>query len=540
MRAAFKRHFPEVQLLSALEECLALGDAALVRDLMASASAPTAEDLRVLGIAHRLLGDVIASEQTLERAIAQGAAAARIDLARTYSLTERKEDAWQELQLLDIAALPAQDQAYAYRLRAELRSDLDSFEAALPDARLACRIANGLPQRAVVLPWCQITLAVTYEQLGEDHRALHLLEQLGELPVYGYPYHLVNSARVLLQLGRLEDARALILYLRTQVHTAQARRTWQRLQADLLWLQGDLSAALAVNQQAAQDAERDFNALQAVKAYLRVALLAAHLGAPDTALRALARAEVLAGSRGMRSLVLGYGASVRLRLGHLTPEAALQTLHAARDQLAQRAERPDERDMQLHACEAARHLGPEALARELEHLRALMRAAGHPAMLARSWHLLPDLAAQLRPGDPALLGPAVQPPALRLLTLNRADLMRGDRVVRLGVRRGVEVLAYLLHFGPRSLELILRDVFGDLDRTKGRNQFHQLRLRLRELAPELSLEYGGGLYHLRGQEALWWDVTGTAQPNMAHFLPACGSDWAQELALAVPEAGGGH
>lgn len=524
--------------MSALEECLALGEAELVRDLVTGADLRTvmAEDLRVLGVAYRVLGQLLESEQTLERAVAMGSPAARIDLARTMSFDERQEDAWAEVNLLDVQSLAAPDQAYAHRLRSELRHELESYEVALPDARMACRIATGLPQRAVVLPWCQITLGVTYEQLGDDLRALHLFQQLRDLPVYGYPYHLVNEARVLLQLGRLDDARPLIAQLGGQVQTDHARRIWQRLHADQVWLDGDLPVALTLNLQAARDADDAFSPVQAVSAYFRAALLAAHLNKSSEALRCLSRAEHLAASRGMRALVEGYGATVRLRLGVISPEAALVIIGRARAQLAARAERPDERDMQLHACEAARLISPVALEQELNTLRDLMRQVGHPGMLSRSWTLFPHLKAVLDDADRQMLCRGEAPARLRLLTLNRADLLRDGKVVRLGVRRGVEVLAYLLHFGPRPLDLILRDVFSDLDRDRARNQFHQLRLRLKRLVPELDLEFQGGVYGLTG--AVEWDLAARrGQGNEGlEFLPSSGSDWAQDVTLTLTSA----
>ena len=227
-----------------------------------------------------------------------------------------------------------------------------------------------------------------------------------------------------------------------------------------------------------------------------------------------------------------------LRGLELGREVGLAHLHLAEAHL--RAGRDREGFEQLVRATDARHaLGGAALAAELPTLPAAFETLAATQRGTYVHVLLEDWRALERGG----------PGHVHLTTLGGYEVSLDGRAQRLesGVARGVETLAFLLHYGRATLEQVQANVFGDVPPARARNHFHVIRLALARCVPQLFVPYDPASRSYEVSHSglrLSWDAREVeravklggelgVQRALAlytgPFLPRSSSDWALEL-----------
>src|SRR5690606_5564123 len=115
---------------------------------------------------------------------------------------------------------------------------------------------------------------------------------------------------------------------------------------------------------------------------------------------------------------------------------------------------------------------------ELDALQALSVTLQNPSFLAREWALLPELQKLAQESHPRIAGSTTT--VLEVFTLGEERVALDGEPLHIPLRRGVEVLAYLLEKKAVTLQDVMDDVFPNDNPKSAKSYFHQFRHQLRE------------------------------------------------------------
>lgn len=526
-------------------------------DLYAQVAQPSPDDQRWAGYCLFSLGQLLPARDLLRLAQARGCDAAGLELAMVLRHLGETEEAARQLAAVPLDRLAPLDRIYAQREQA------------------AAQLAAGQPRRAcqgLEQAWADLLA------LGEGGAPL----RLGVSQLLGYAHALLgHTARTTYYLDQaLEEAqgvrRIAPLHIRAQVHLYAGNLTQARqdLTAAGEWLDG-LPSAGAHHAYIGGLTDRAQGSWDAAAAHFaRGASLARESSDPtNEALCELGQASVwtVQGQFGRAEGHLDRAAHLPATpwlgaLGHLRRGAwhaaqgataqALPLLEEARQTFASLGTLREQAwaDLHLGAAQLAGTPGPARVA--LGRAQQARHALGSGAALLPELRLLPALGAfltRLPAGDPLTVFLAdrqaahcVTPLSLRLRTLGEAGLLVDGRPQRLGMKRTLELLAFLTLRGAQPRSAILNALWTDDDPRRATNYLHQCRKELAELVPGLQVVHERATGHYRVQSAdapLSCDVLDIQQAlsgapedeqvravhaYVGTFLPESGSAWACE------------
>lgn len=461
-------------------------------------------------------------------------------------------DAWQ---------LTGFGEALAWRERGMLALTAARVDEALVWTRRAWRLAVTDPTAQLFLPGFAAALAMVLATLGQDHAAAEYAAQA--LPVASSaqraPLLWILSA-CYARAGRFSEAREALEDLNAVALGPQSAPLRAYHWGVLHGVQGDHAGAAAAFGEAAALARENGQVETEGFAALQLAALDSAAGRTDQGRVQVARARSRA--RGVRAAALCdlQAAALGVRGGEC---GSVKTLQRAVDRVGVLGLRRDEGEGQVMLADA--YLSVDNLeAAE----RALRRAAECRAALGRNVTVAAHIAD--RPRVREVIGARVargtlgfleelwadlqrieqaRPAPLVLTTLGGYGLQLGEAPVRVnvGLRRALEVLAYLLLRGEATLQELQTHVFDGRSPQAARDYLHVTRHALTRAVPGLHLPFdrGRAVYRadLQGR-ALRWDLTvvqeavrdgtphGVNRALSAYtgaFLPYSSSAWAAEV-----------
>lgn len=167
--------------------------------------------------------------------------------------------------------------------------------------------------------------------------------------------------------------------------------------------------------------------------------------------------------------------------------------------------------------------------------------------LTAEWRLLPRLRQYLldlpeNALERQLLATGALSRHVTLRTLGTAELVMDGEVVKLGLARAEEILAYLLRKQKVALKDIQRDVLPAMSAERSKNYFHQMRNELSKRVQGLKIVYDATqkLYVLQRPDFFVWDIEILEQLlserqwpaatdfTAFEFLPDSELEWVQE------------
>ncbi len=486
----------------------------------AARPAPDADDDRWGGYARFALGELLPAKDLLLRAHARGCAAAGIELATVWRYLGQLESAMEALMTLPWGDLGPFDRALAHREHGACLLAAGQHREAVRALELAWRdvTALGADGEALVGPTAQL-LGYAYAQLGRTAPALHYLDTAiaGTLPERRLQ-GLLTRALCAVHAGRYARADADLDAAQALLDaTPGARAFTAYLLGTLRRAQGRWQEALSAYAAATGHARTVGEANTEFIALLGAASVHTAVGQLDDAAGALARAARLEEKPADRAhLALRRGAW-EARAGR--PEA-LGTLRGARDAWTALDFPREAAWAELHLAEAHLRQGEAAPAREALRRAALHREAlGDGASLIPELHLLRELPAYLAAhADEAdaqrLLADRratdiCAPLQVRLQSFGRGQVLVDGQEVRLGMRRSVELLTYVMLRESVTRDEVLLDLWPDDDPQRATNYFHQARHELNQVLPNLAIRFERerGTYGVQVEGTrLSWDV----------------------------------
>lgn len=526
-------------------------------DLFRRIARPDGTDLRWAGYCLFALGRLLDAKDTLLRARGAGCSAATLELATVLRYLGDADGARRELEALPLTAVSGADRVYALRERAALHLFDGHARDALPLLEEAWRdvVTLGEDGRTLEAHTAQL-LGYTYGLMGRAAYAVHYLDvALSELAGVKRLHTLHSRAQALLYDGRYAAARADLSEAASLLgHAPGANAYHAYLQGLLERASGRFEDARRAFSDAAGVARETGETSTEFLGELGLASVLHALGERAAARPHLLRAGPLARNAWQRALLdVREGAWQR----DVDPGRAATLLTRARDAFDALGLDREVGWAELHLAETHAVSGhgdeaDEALRRALERrhvlgsgapflpeLRLLPRVAERLAALADE----PDVAVLLADRRAAF---SDVPLHVRLVTLGGARLLVDEQDVRLGMRRTLELLAFLVARGPASRDAILGSLWPDDDPKRAANYFHQAVHALKETVPTLrvSFDKASRTYHLVCEGPLFsWDAgdvkralsgdddDGRARAVEAYggpFLPDVEADWARE------------
>lgn len=169
----------------------------------------------------------------------------------------------------------------------------------------------------------------------------------------------------------------------------------------------------------------------------------------------------------------------------------------------------------------------------LDDLHNLSVTLQNPSFLAREFALLPELRKIAERTHPRIAG--TRTAVLEVHTLGEERVVLDDKPVSIPLKRGVEVLAYLLERKAVTLQDVMDDVFPNEKPSSAKSYFHQFRHQLREHVDGLAIEYDSDskMYRLTSEINVIWDVAevraGRHSNSPGEFLPGSKNAWVQAV-----------
>jgi DNA-binding SARP family transcriptional activator len=498
---------------------------------------PTALDERWAGYALAILGRGFEARDLLLRSRRRGCLEAGIELSFTQQSIGEMARSQEALDRLDLESFSGLDRAFAERQSGMLALAQGEYRNALNAFERAWVSAHDDEDGSIALPGIAQALAFVCSHLGHDVRADHY---------YGFALERASAAmRGSLLLARaasrinldlIDGAEADLITARPLLEgDAYSQASLEYHTALLAGARGQWPEAANRFKKAVQLAETVGNTVIACSAELGVASAYLALNESRRARthldRAAKRCET---ANAMADLALLEGEyclrnqQADLAAKHL--ERAIQEFlnldlerHAARANLwlseAFLSQEPVNTDAADQALEAAaviwRALGADALLSEFQSLPlTLEHLHRHPTHGARGLYDAHRLQSRLQ-SHLQIQGPDA--PAvgahLHLYTLGTARLELDGSLIRLELRRAIEVFAYLLRAAQTQPEgsgmiEILRDLFPDVPQRQARLYFHQVRYELEKKIPGLGVPYNAitRTYAVKSHIEITWDV----------------------------------
>lgn len=519
----------------------------------ASYSAELPAEVHAAGRAHFLRGELLTARDLFTQAVQCGHVPAAVDLARTLRFTGETGTARALLTPLLAQDHGAEDRGLlTLELGAldlaegQLRRAHDHFTAA---GVLLSPLAASRPER------CRAArlLASTYARLGLSTPAQHYLSSA--LTHAQGPERLLAlhaQARIALDAAQFDLAAQALEQARPYLDGAPvAAGGHHLLLGQLACARGRWETAMAAFEEARRLAQRSGELGTECQAALgRAALLTAQQ-AWGAAHAELLRAQRLSPTPSLRALV-----DLRLGAWHAArgDTEALACLDSARAAFAALHLTRETAWCDLHRSAALLPDLPSAR-RALEGALQARHAHGSPVLLAEL-RLLPHLLPLLQSRRPSLAAQALQadwraafpdePFLIELRTLGQTAVLVDGHEIRLGMRRTVELLAFLLLRGPATRSQLLSALWGDDDPRRAANYFHQAKRELSRHLPWLRilLDKASGEYRVSCEGALFqWDLPFTQRELSADsddevaetirslpglFLPDVDTQWVRE------------
>lgn len=457
----------------------------------------TPEDDRWAGYCLFANGQLLPAKDLLVKSLGEGCRPAAIELATVLRHLGQDELASSTLERLPFEELSNFDRALAERERGiqlllggALKQATDALERAW-NAALATESSESLRSGIAHV------LASTYSHRSLERQAAHYFElalQYASGSKRLYP--LIKQSLSLVYAGRFRDAEIAIHEAQTLLKQApNAEPVAAYYLGTLRRAQGRWSEALEAFANASAQASTILDAETEFFADLGSASIEIGLSRLDAARAHLARARTLATDDRRRAfLALREGAMwIALNdaraIGRLEEalnaferfemrrEAAWALLHLAEAHL-RNGNRVDA-DRALEAAADVRHALGSGTAIALE-LRGLPNAFDHVSTLPKG-----SYATVLFEDWRSLEGSA--PVSLQIVTLGRPQLLADGRVVKLVMRRGLEVIAYLLLNPDVTRDHLLAALWPDDAPDSAANYMHQVRHELARTVPGMAI-----------------------------------------------------
>lgn len=526
--------FPGVRLESEVQGWAFLERFEEGLEAYAAMHSPSPKDDRWAGVCQfHLLRDLEALE-LLYRSANRGEEGAHVYLSHVLPFVDRAEEAWQELEKVNLDALTNYDLAFYYRILSLREETNGNMTAALRAAEEAWRRVQGAPEYAVLAPSVLAQLAVLHGRIGRSQRALWFLER-GLIAATGMEHSKVRLRRaaVLVNLGRYREAEVELDSLELSIRGSnfQPEKLW--LLAEIAWASGNIPLAVQRYSESIKHAQELQSSYEEFLCRLPLICIYGVRGDYARATEHLARAQLLISDKSDRLTFRFREVLLNYWMGNYQPTHALQELEGLVVAFGEMGLLQEQAAARLHLCELKRRYEIGGWERELNEIHAMSISLQNPALLAREWTLVPELREIAHKTHPRIAGQA--PAVLQVFTLGNESLVLNGKVVHIPLRRAIEVLAYFLEHKAVSLRKIMGDVFPDEKPSAAKSYFHQFRHQLRESIGKVEIEFDAEakLYRLRSEIDIVWDVgelrAGRVMGETGSFIPSSGNDWVYHL-----------
>lgn len=405
---------------------------------------------------------------------------------------------------------------------------------ALEAAQEAWSRIQGIPEYHALAPSILAQVAVLQGRIGRAQRALWFLER-GLVATSGLERLKVQIRRafVLINLGRYAEAEVELSSIGLQEAPEQYQVERRLLLGEIAWARGDLHFAQLEFGEAIRFARNFKFTYEEFRILLSLVSIYILSDEYSLAQEYLKQAQALISDKSDRLLFRLREVLLNYRMGFYQSRHAVSELDGLISAFGEMGLLQEQAAAHFHKAALLHAELDDGWRRELDEAHALSVSLQNPALLAREWLSAPALHRDAVKLYPRIAGEA--PSILKIFTLGREEMSLSGKVIHLPLRRGIELLAFLLEHKAISLQQIVADVFSNERPSAAKSYFHQFRHQLREALPTVHVEYDpeAKLYRLKSEINILWDVmelrAGRVKGHVGPFLPTSASSWARDF-----------
>ncbi|GGJ49050.1 hypothetical protein GCM10008938_38830 [Deinococcus roseus] len=516
-----------------------MGEQLLAMQLFAQLDHLTAQDERWFGQCLMSLGHCERAIEHYTRAIEMGCVEARIDMVRPLLVVHSQKDAEMALDSFDPEQLQGYNRPLWYRNASTVLVMKKDSEGSLQHAREAWRTIQGLAEFPFIAPKVLFELSDTYDHMGDAKLAIYYLDRADEISSYKYNIS-IKLSRIALYYknGKYSLIVPLIKELLQKDEYSAFHHMADLYMGHIYRIRNQTDEAINSYKKVIALLQDDISKEMELQARVLLSSIYALQRRKIECFHEESRAKDLAISK-----VGDFHLSLRI----LYNDFALDRRTAddvVLDLMKIEGYCKEEGDIGLWLragmilseiyCSAY----PEKFSDKIEEVLMNITYYKFYYHMRSEWYYLPRSFAFVGEKYPNLMEEKNE--KIKLVTIDREELLIENQAIALPFRKIVEIIAYLKYKNGARISEIVTDVFGEMEPDKGRNYFHQIKHQLNDKMDAVRIEFDkkSKKYILVADLPIHWDLESIIRENSTFkgiFLPSSGSDWVIELNQKLSE-----
>ncbi|WP_034343942.1 tetratricopeptide repeat protein [Deinococcus misasensis] len=515
---------------SDIQICEFMGEFATGVAFYQTLSKPSPEDDRWVGLCYIVLGEQERAIEYLMRSVERGCIAAKIELARLYSYS-RVSDAKNEIYSIDIDKLREYDLALYYRALSVIKLQAGD-EIPLSDCEKSWRIIQPCQEFKFVAPRILVILSYLYQIFKKKEMAEYCLERAEEICVTSNNWNIkMSRADLMYDLNKFNECEKLCL----EVYDGEN----DKLKAASLNLIGrvrlslhDLEGALKYFTSAANEAMKykAFHNYFVSHSYL--VIIYKRMLRPVDSVKSLSEMKRYADSEALRW-------KVSLRELIIKEELNQSDMEVMKNMLEFRTKTGSVSEIlrvMLYSIEFMFKLNIlNKIDVEIEKMINYCADNNAFGECSEEWLFLENLNNYLIrsynapfPNQPVKL--------IKITTIDSESIKMNDDIIKIPLKKTFELIVFMLINGEVDLNNIVSNVFGEQDKERAKNNFHQIRhvmdrkLKIFRILHKKS----SGFYKIETEFPVKIDILDYINSNTkieGIFMPSSESEWVSNINL---------
>lgn len=391
VESQIRRRYPDVHLASDVQGWVYLEEFQKGIDCFHSLIHPTGADKRWLGVCYFQQFEDGKALEAFASAVEKGELAARVNLAHLLQVSDRADNASEEMQKIDLARLEPYDQVFFLRVKSIHEENNGNLRESLRFSEEAWRRLQGLAEFEILAPSVLTQLGILHGRIGRAQRATWFLDRGIQL-TRGIQQMKIKMrwATVVVAQGAVQRAASEIDSWNVSDAPEPIRVEKEWLLGEIAWLEERFDDAALHYQAAIALAAKNNVSYEEFLSQLALATLCAfrNLDGAGTALR---RAQELISDKSDRLSYRFREVVVLQWQGYYTANHALEELARVAEGFGEMGLLQEQGWVRLHMATLKKNAGDATFREDMDALRALGHTLQNPRFLRREAVILPTI-----------------------------------------------------------------------------------------------------------------------------------------------------
>lgn len=522
---------PDFVPRSTTQLCYLLSEYELGCQWYASLHKPDALEERFAGLCHLALGNRELAYEHALKALEMGCQEAQIDLVRLYNVMGKTEKLQQAMATLDVSGFDRYNQAMWHRILSSIHSLNNEMDEAINQIEKAWQIIQCAPEFPFYAPDILLMYGLLYGVTNDKERNAYYLSRAEEICKTQYRFHIkLLKIMSFLDYARLDGIWDTAMEVREHSPSIQHKIDSNISLGRILLCYGKVKEARPFFEEASNLAIKHVMKNYTFNTYGYLAMIYHKLNLHHKMKAMLKKMQKHTGHELYDGLLKCY---ISYMDDSLSPEESLKASDEALSTFEGTGHALELLRVYMYRCEVMRRYFPEKFESAVEKLVNFMIENDMCSSSYEDWIFIEEVFDFINLKYPGII-PVVTSNEIRITTINAERIQYNGRDLKLPLSKTLELIVFLLLNKKASLQSILSQVFPDLEPTRAKNYFHQIKHQMAEKVGLLVIAYDAKsrMYGIESTYQIALDVQEHLEQKCkieGVFLPSSGTDWVVEM-----------